>query len=65
MPKIKTNRGTAKRFKTTAKGKVRRRHAGLRHILTSKSATQKRRLRKSAIVSKANEKAIKRLIPYL
>jgi large subunit ribosomal protein L35 len=65
MPKIKTNRATAKRFKTTGKGKVKRRRAGLRHILTHKSATQKRRLRKGAIVSKANEKAIKRLIPYL
>ena len=65
MPKQKTRRGAAKRFKITAKGKVKRRRAGLRHILTHKSATQKRRLRKGAIVSKANEKAIKRLIPYL
>ena len=65
MPKMKTRRGAAKRFKMTGTGKVKRRHGYLRHILTSKSATQKRRLRKSAIVSKANEKAIKRLIPYL
>jgi large subunit ribosomal protein L35 len=65
MPKIKTNRATAKRFKITAKGKVKRRRAYLRHILANKTSKQKRRLRKSAIVDKTNEKAIKRLIPYL
>jgi large subunit ribosomal protein L35 len=65
MPKIKTNRAAAKRFKTTASGRVKRRRAFLRHILSSKSPTQKRRLRKSTLVDKTNEKAIKRLIPYL
>jgi large subunit ribosomal protein L35 len=65
MPKIKTNRGAAKRFKLTGTGKVRRRRAGLRHILTSKSAKQKRRLRRPDLAAKANEKTIKRLIPYL
>ncbi|HJQ85646.1 MAG TPA: 50S ribosomal protein L35 [Candidatus Binatia bacterium] len=65
MPKIKTSRGAAKRFKVTAKGKVKRRHGFLRHILTNKTRKQKRRLRKSAVVDKANAKAIKRLIPYL
>ena len=65
MPKIKTNRATAKRFKITAKGKVKRRRAYLRHILSNKTSTQKRNLRKPALVDKSNEKAIKRLLPYL
>ena len=65
MPKLKTRRGAAKRFKVTAKGKVKRHHGYLRHILTNKTSKQKRRLRKGALVSKANEKAIKRLLPYL
>jgi large subunit ribosomal protein L35 len=65
MPKIKTSRGAAKRFKVTAKGKVKRRHGFLRHILSTKTSKQKRRLRKGALVHKANEKAIKRLIPYM
>ena len=65
MPKIKTNRATAKRFKITASGRVRRRRAFLRHILSTKTTKQKRRLRKPGLVDKTNEKAIKRLIPYL
>jgi large subunit ribosomal protein L35 len=65
MPKLKTRRGAAKRFKITAKGKVKRRKAYLRHILVNKTRKQKRRLGKSAIVDKTNEKAIKRLLPYL
>ena len=65
MPKQKTRRGAAKRFKMTGTGKVKRRHAFLRHILNHKTRKQKRRLRKPALVDKANEKAIKRLIPYM
>jgi len=65
MPKIKTSRGAAKRFKVTASGKVKRRRAFLRHILSSKTRKQKRRLGKSVLVDKTNEKAIKRLLPYL
>ncbi len=65
MPKIKTCRGAAKRFKTTGSGKVKRRRAFLRHINTSKTRKQKRHLRKSTLVDKANQKSIKRLIPYL
>ncbi len=65
MPKLKTSRGAAKRFKITAKGKVKRRRGYLRHILSTKTRKQKRRLRKAAIVDKSNEKAIKRLLPYL
>jgi large subunit ribosomal protein L35 len=65
MPKIKTSRGAAKRFKLTASGKVKRRRGFLRHILSNKTRKQKRRLGTSTIVDKANEKAIKRLLPYL
>jgi len=65
MPKLKTSRAAAKRFKMTAKGKVKRRRAFLRHINSHKTRKQKRRLGKPALVDKANEKAIKRLLPYL
>ncbi len=65
MPKIKTNRGARKRFGKTATGKIKRKRAGLRHILTSKSADRKRRLRRGTTVSKADERNISRLIPYL
>lgn len=65
MPKIKTNRGAAKRFKVTATGKVKRKKAYLRHILTKKSTEQKRGLRKADLVSKEDEKKIKRMIPYM
>lgn len=64
MPKIKTNKGAAKRFKITASGKVKRSHAGMRHILTSKSKKTKRALRKSGLISKTHEDSIKRLLPY-
>ena len=63
MPKLKTNRAAAKRFKLTAKGRVKRSRAYLRHILTSKSRKQKRRLGTGALVSKADERNIKRLLP--
>jgi large subunit ribosomal protein L35 len=65
MPKIKTNRAAAKRFKTTAKGKVKYRRGNLRHILSNKPRKRKRQLGKSVLVSKAMEKTIKRLLPYL
>ncbi|HPV48375.1 MAG TPA: 50S ribosomal protein L35 [Smithellaceae bacterium] len=65
MPKMKTHRGAAKRFKITAGGKVKRSRAFASHILTKKTTKRKRGLRKSALVHPANESAIKRLIPYL
>lgn len=64
MPKIKTKRGAAKRFKTTKSGKVKRKKQSLRHILTSKTTKQKRRLRAGGYVAKADEKNVKKLIPY-
>lgn len=65
MPKIRTNRGAAKRFKVTAKGKVRKNNANKSHLLTHKSRKRKRRLRKAVGVDSTNVKAIKKLIPYL
>jgi large subunit ribosomal protein L35 len=65
MPKQKTSRGAAKRFKVTGTGKLKRRQANLRHILTTKTRKQKRNLRGSVIVDPTNAKAIQRLLPYL
>ena len=65
MPKLKSKRGAAKRFKVTGTGKVRRRKAYLRHILTSKTPKQKRHLRQTVVVDSTNVKAIRRLLPYL
>ncbi len=64
MPKMKTNRAAKKRFKLTATGKVRRRHGFLRHINTHMTSKRKRRLRQPALVDQADEKNIKRLLPY-
>jgi large subunit ribosomal protein L35 len=65
MPKMKTNRGAAKRFKTTGTGKVVRSKAFTSHILTKKSTKRKRNLRKDELVDGRDLKGIKRLIPYL
>jgi large subunit ribosomal protein L35 len=65
MPKIKTNRGAAKRFRKTGTGKIRRNKAFTSHILTKKTTKRKRDLRQSIIVSKADTKNISQLVPYL
>jgi large subunit ribosomal protein L35 len=65
MPKLKTHRGAAKRFSLTANGKVKRSKAFASHILTKKTTKRKRNYRRSAIADSTNQKAIKRLIPYL
>lgn len=65
MPKLKTNRGAAKRFSKTGTGKIRRNKAYKSHILTKKSTKRKRELRKSTLVSAADARNIARLIPYL
>lgn len=64
MPKLKTHSGAKKRFKLTKSGKVKRAHAGKRHILTKKSTKRKRALRKATYADKTNVKAVKLLIPY-
>ncbi|AAR34891.1 50S ribosomal protein L35 [Geobacter sulfurreducens] len=65
MPKIKTNRGAAKRFKKTGTGKIKRSHAFTSHILTSKTRKRKRQLRSSAVVAAVDHKNIAKLIPYM
>jgi len=62
--KLKTHKGAQKRFKLTATGKLERRHAFARHILTSKASKRKRRLGQSVIVSPANARAIRAMLPY-
>jgi large subunit ribosomal protein L35 len=62
--KLKTHKGAAKRFKLTATGKVKRRHAFARHILTKKNAQRKRKLSKSVIASDADTPSIRRMLPY-
>ncbi len=64
MPKLKTHKGAAKRFKITATGKVKRRKAGARHLLTAKSKGSKRVMRKPTTVSETHADAIKKLLPY-
>lgn len=64
MPKMKTHRGAAKRFKITGSGKVKRYKAYKSHILNKKSAKRKRNLRKATLIAAVEQKKIKRLIPY-
>ena len=65
MPKMKTHRGAAKRFKITASGKIKRSKACKSHILTKKSAKRKRQLSQLTIMDKSDSKRIRRLLPYL
>jgi large subunit ribosomal protein L35 len=65
MPKMKTNRGAAKRFKTTGRGKVVRGKAFANHILTKKTTKRKRGLRKSGLVHSANMNQVGKLLPYM
>lgn len=65
MPKIKTNRAAAKRFKKTGTGKIKRAHAFTSHILTPKTTKRKRNLRQSNTVAAVDQKNISALIPYL
>ena len=62
MPKIKTNSGAKKRFALTGSGKIKRKHAFKRHILTKKTKKQKRNLTHDALVSKVDEHSVKQLL---
>lgn len=62
MPKMKTHRGAAKRFKKTGSGKLKRSHAYTSHLAANKSTKQKRKLRKGALVSKSDQKRIGQMI---
>ena len=65
MPKIKTNRAAAKRFKVTGTGKLKRNKAYKSHILTKKSTKRKRNLRQATITDATNGKNMKNVLPYL
>ena len=62
MPKMKTHRGAAKRFSRTGKGKIKFKHAHLRHCLEHKQKTTKKKLMKSAIMKECDAKRIRKMI---
>jgi len=64
MPKLKTHRGAAKRFKVTATGKIKRRKANKSHLLTGKSSKRTKGLRRATLVSESEYDKMKRLLPY-
>ncbi len=63
MPKLKTHRGAAKRFKKTSTGKIKRNKAYKSHLLTGKASKRTKQLRKSGLVDKTNLDSIKKLLP--
>ncbi|WP_044640847.1 50S ribosomal protein L35 [Risungbinella massiliensis] len=64
MPKMKTKKSVAKRFKKTGTGKIKRNHAYTSHLFEAKSQKRKRKLRKGAIMSAGDQKRIEQLIAY-
>ena len=64
MPKMKTRKSAAKRYSLTARGKVKYKKQGLRHILTKKSTKRKRRLRHADYLSQAETRKVRKLLPY-
>jgi large subunit ribosomal protein L35 len=65
MPKLKSNRGAAKRFTVSASGKIKHRQSHRSHILTKKSTKRKRHLRPMMAVHDTDQKSVSRMIPYL
>ena len=64
MPKLKTHKGAAKRFRLTATGKIKRGHSHARHILTKKTNKRKRLLDIDALVSVSDQKRVEAMLPY-
>lgn len=64
MPKMKTHKSGAKRYKVTANGKVLRRHAGIGHLLANKSSSRKRRISGESEISVTHEDLISKQLPY-
>ena len=64
MPKLKTHKGAAKRFRLTATGKIKRGHSHARHILTKKTNKRKRYLDVDVLVSESDQKRVERMLPY-
>ncbi len=65
MLKLKSNRGAAKRFRSTGKGKIKHAKAFARHLLSGKSPKRKRNLRRSTLLSPRDTRSVRRLLPYL
>jgi large subunit ribosomal protein L35 len=65
MPKMKSHRGSAKRFTRTGSGKIKRHRANKSHILTTKTTKRKRQLRRADVVAPADVPRVERLLPYL
>ncbi len=63
MPKLKTHRGAAKRFKKTGTGKIKRNKAYRSHLLTGKSSKRTKQLRKSGLIDKTNLDAVRKMLP--
>ena len=64
MPKLKTHKGAAKRFRLTATGKIKRGHSHARHILTKKTTKRKRQLDIDSLVSDGDQKRVEAMLPY-
>ena len=64
MPKVKTKKSAAKRFKVRSSGSIKRSHAYMRHILTKKSTKRKRQLRVTTSVDQTNKAAVRAMLPY-
>jgi large subunit ribosomal protein L35 len=64
MPKLKTHKGAAKRFRLTATGKIKRGHSHARHILTKKTTKRKRQLDIDSLVSEGDQKRVEAMLPY-
>jgi large subunit ribosomal protein L35 len=64
MPKLKTHKGASKRFKKTGTGKIVRRHAFARHILTSKARSRKRKLNHAVIADETDQPKLRTMLPY-
>ena len=64
MPKMKTKKGAAKRFKVRGSGSIKRSSAYMRHILTKKTTKRKRQLRRASAVDRTNQRAIRAMLPY-
>ncbi|MCG6864261.1 MAG: 50S ribosomal protein L35 [Thiogranum sp.] len=65
MPKMKTNRGAAKRFRRTANGGFKRGQSHRRHILTKKSSKRKRQLGSPAVINDADQRSVRRMLPFV
>jgi large subunit ribosomal protein L35 len=64
MPKLKTHKGAAKRFRATTSGRFKRGHSHCRHLLTKKSPKRRRRLDLDTYVSRADEAIVRKMLPY-